>query len=83
MVRFKTYITEGKYPLRVKATTIGLARKIRSLSLRIAVQQDPQKQNQMIAQQAKLIAYMNGLGIAVSTEDPKLSNQIKTLSNRA
>ena len=43
--------------------------KVRNLSTRIEREPDPMKQNRMIAQQNKLLAYMGGLGVAVSTGD--------------
>lgn len=82
MISFKNFIAEAKYPMWVKVTTAGLVLKIRSLSRRISAEQDPQRQNLMIAQQAKLVSYMSGLGIAVSTEDPKLIGRMKSLSKR-
>lgn len=82
MINFKSFIAEAKHPMWVKVTTAGLVLKIRSLSRRISSEQDPQKQNLMIAQQAKLVSYMGGLGIAVSTEDPKLIGRMKNLSKR-
>ena len=82
MKRFKQFLIEAKYPMWMKVTTTGLVLKIRSLSRTIAAEKDPQKQNSLIAQQAKLIAYMNGLGIAASTADPKLVSRMKSLNKK-
>ncbi|APO87935.1 hypothetical protein A9199_12100 [Donghicola sp. JL3646] len=78
MVRFKTFMTEGRYPVWTKAVTVGLVIKIRSLSIAIEQEQDPVKQNKLIAQQNKLIAYLNGLGIAVNTNDPRLMTSVRS-----
>lgn len=78
MVRFKTFMTEGRYPVWTKAVTVGLVIKIRSLSIAIEREQDPVKQNKLIAQQNKLIAYLNGLGIAVNSDDPRLMTSVRS-----
>lgn len=78
MVRFKTFITEGRYPVWTKAVTVGLVIKIRSLSIAIERERDPVKQNKLIAQQNKLIAYLNGLGIAVNSGDPRLMTSVRS-----
>ncbi|WP_156894217.1 hypothetical protein [Marivivens sp. JLT3646] len=71
-------MTEGRYPVWTKAVTVGLVIKIRSLSIAIEQEQDPVKQNKLIAQQNKLIAYLNGLGIAVNTNDPRLMTSVRS-----
>lgn len=78
MVRFKTFMTEGRYPVWTKAVTVGLVIKIRNLSIAIEREQDPVKQNKLIAQQNKLIAYLNGLGIAVNSDDPRLMTSVRS-----
>ena len=72
MIRFKTFISEGRYPAWSKAVTVGLVLRVRNLATAIEREQDPVKQNVLIAQQNKLIAYLNGLGIAVNSNDQRL-----------
>lgn len=61
-------------------TVIGLVIKVRNLSKSIENEQDPVKQNKMIAQQKKLISYINGLGIAIGTSDKTLLRRIKSVN---
>ena len=80
MKSFKQFINEGnKYPMWVKVVTAGIAFKVRNLAGRIAAGKDPVKQNVLIAQQNKLIAYMSGLSVAVSTSDQALMNKMHGL----
>jgi hypothetical protein len=78
MKRFKTFIAEGKYPVWVRITVAGLVLKIRNLTNRIQKEEDPFKQNQLIAQQNKLISYVSGLGIGVGTNDTSLLKRLKS-----
>ena len=80
MKSFKQFIGEGnKYPMWVKVVTAGIAFKVRNLAVRIEAEKDPIKQNALIAQQNKLIAYMSGLNVAVSTSDQALMNKMHGL----
>lgn len=79
-MRFKQFISEGKYPMWVRLTVGGLVLKTRNLSKAIENEQDPIKQNKMIAQQNKLLSYINGLGIAIGTSDKTLLNKFKKYS---
>ena len=80
MKSFKQFIGEGnKYPMWVKVVTAGIAFKVRNLAVRIEAEKDPIKQNSLIAQQNKLIAYMSGLNVAVSTSDQALMNKMHGL----
>ena len=80
MKSFKQFINEGnKYPMWVKVVTAGIAFKVRNLAVRIAAEKSPIKQNVLIAQQNKLIAYMSGLSVAVSTSDQVLMNKMHGL----
>ena len=80
MKSFKQFINEAnKYPMWVKVVTAGIAFKVRNLAVRIAAEKDPVKQNVLIAQQNKLIAYMSGLSVAVSTNDQVLMNKMHGL----
>ena len=78
MKTFKTLMNEGSYPLWTKAVTAGLVLKVRNLSNQIERERDPAKQNQLIGQQNKLLAYLNGLGIAVSTKDQQLMTSVRS-----
>jgi hypothetical protein len=78
MKTFKTFLREGSYPLWTKAVTAGLVLKVRNLSNQIERETDPAKQNQLIGQQNKLLAYLNGLGIAVGTNDQQLMTSVRS-----
>jgi hypothetical protein len=78
MVRFKSFISEGRYPAWTKAVTLGLVLKVRNLSSAIERETDPVKQNKLIAKQNKILAYLDGLGIAVSTKDKKLMTRVRS-----
>ena len=78
MIRFKTFITEGRFPAWTKAVTVGLVLRVRNLATEIEREQDPVKQNKLIAQQNKLLAYLDGLGIAVNSDDPRLMTSVRS-----
>jgi len=78
MKTFKQFVNEGRYPLWTKAVTAGLVLKVRNLSLQIDREVDVAKQNVMIGQQNKLLAYLNGLGIAVGTNDQQLMTSVRS-----
>jgi hypothetical protein len=78
MIRFKTFISEGRYPVWTKAVTVGLVLRVRNLTAAIESEQDPVKQNRLIAQQNKLLAYLDGLGIAVNSNDPRLMSIVRS-----
>jgi hypothetical protein len=52
--------------------------KVRNLSIQIDREVDVSKQNVMIGQQNKLLAYLNGLGIAVGTKDQQLMTSVRS-----
>lgn len=78
MVRFKSFINEGRYPAWTKAVTVGLVLRVRNLSAAIGREEDPVKQNKLIGQQNKLLAYLDGLGIAVNSDDPRLMTSVRS-----
>jgi hypothetical protein len=78
MIRLKTYISEGKHPNWVRFTVASLVIRIRYLSKKIQSETDPVKQNQLIAQQNKLLSYISGLGIGVGTEDRVLLQKLRS-----
>ena len=78
MKTFKTFLNEGSYPLWTKAVTAGLVLKVRNLSNQIDREVDVTKQNVLIGQQNKLLAYLTGLGIAVGTNDQQLMTSVRS-----
>ena len=78
MKTFKQFLNEGSYPLWTKAVTAGLVLKVRNLSNQIDREVDVTKQNVLIGQQNKLLAYLNGLGIAVGTNDLQLMTSVRS-----
>ena len=78
MLSFAEYtaLNEGTYPAWVKVTVGAMVLKVRNLSARIERENDPVKQNRLIAQQSKLLAYVSGLGVAVSTNDRQLMGRL-------
>lgn len=79
MKRFKTYIEEGKYPVWVRLTVGTLVLRIRNLSSQIENETDPVKQNALLAQQNKLISYINGLDIGIGSSDTVLLKRMKSM----
>ena len=78
MVRFKSFIGESRYPAWTKAVTVGLVLRVRNLAAAIERERDPAKQNKLIGQQNKLLAYLDGLGIAVNSDDPRLMTSVRS-----
>ena len=79
---FKDYVHhlhEGTYPAWVKVTVGAMVLKVRALAGRIESETDPVKQNRLIAQQNKLLAYVGGLGVAVSTSDKQLMGKLHSI----
>ena len=72
-------MAEGKYPLWVRVTVGSLVLRIKNLSRQIENATDPVKQNKLIAQQNKLISYINGLGVGVGSSDTVLLKRLKSL----
>ena len=78
MIRFKSFVREGRYPGWTKAVTVGLVLRVRNLTAAIERERDPVKQNKLIAKQNKLLAYLDGLGIAVNSDDPRLMTSVRS-----
>jgi len=76
MLTFKQYLDEGTYPAWVRVSVGAMVLKVRNLSARIERESDPVKQNRLIAQQNKLLAYVGGLGVAVGTSDRQLMGKL-------
>ena len=79
MKSLRTFIAEGKYPLWVRVTVGSLVLRIKNLSSRIENETDPAKQNALIAQQNKLLSYINGLGVGVGSSDTVLLKRLKSM----
>lgn len=78
MLTFKEYcLIEGTYPGWVKVSVGAIVLKIRNLSNQIQRERDPVKQNRLLAQQSKLLAYVTGLGIALGTSDDALLKKLQ------
>lgn len=78
MLRFKQFISEGKYPMWVRITVGGLVLKMRNLNQQIESEKDPQKQNQLISQQNTLLSYISGLGVGVGSTDSVLLKRLRS-----
>jgi len=72
-------MAEGKYPLWVRVTIGSLVLRIKNLSRQIENETDPVKQNKLIAQQNKLLSYINGLGVGVTSSDTVLLKRLKSM----
>ena len=72
-------MAEGKYPLWVRVTVGSLVLRIKNLSRQIENETDPVKQNKLIAQQNKLLSYINGLGVGVTSSDSVLLKRLKSM----
>ena len=81
-MRFKQFISEGKYPMWVRLTVGTLVLKINNLNKQIENEEDPIKQNKLISQQNKLLSYISGLGIGVGTEDKVLLQRLKSFKSK-
>ncbi len=76
MMTFKQFVAEGGYPAWVKVSVGAMVLKVRNLAAQIERETDPVKQNRLLAQQSKLLAYVAGLGVAVSTSDQQLMGKL-------
>ena len=72
-------MAEGKYPLWVRVTVGSLVLRIKNLSRQIENETDTVKQNKLIAQQNKLLSYINGLGVGVTSSDTVLLKRLKSM----
>lgn len=76
MMTFKQFVAEGGYPAWVKVSVGAMVLRVRNLAAQIERETDPVKQNKLLAQQSKLLAYVAGLGVAVSTSDAQLMGKL-------
>jgi len=77
MKTYKQFMTEAQYPNWLRAGVAVLVIKMRNLTQQIENETDPAKQNALIAQQNRLLSYISGLGIGVSTEDSALMMRMR------
>jgi hypothetical protein len=49
------------------------------MSIRVIRANDPVEKNRLIAQQNKLLAYVGGLGVAVSSSDKQLMGKLHNI----
>ena len=79
MLRFSEFLflNEGKYPNWLRVGVAVMVMKMRKLTSDIENEADPVKQNALIAQQNRLLSYINGLGIGVGTEDNSLLQRMR------
>jgi hypothetical protein len=77
MKTYKQFMTEAQYPNWLRAGVAVLVMKMRNLTQQIENETDPAKQNALIAQQNRLLSYISGLGIGVSTEDSALMMRMR------
>lgn len=82
MIRFKEFISEGKYPNWVRIAVATLVVKINNLTKKIEQENDPIEQNKLIAQQNKLLSYISGLGIGIGTSDKILLQRMKSYKSK-
>ena len=76
MMSFKQFVAEGGYPAWVKVSVGAMVLRVRNLAAQIERETDPVKQNRLLAQHSKLLAYVAGLGVAVSTSDAQLMGKL-------
>ena len=79
MKRFRSFISEGKYPLWLRFTIGGMIIKMKNLQKQIEVEKDPIEQNKLISQQNSLLSYIGGLGIGVGSTDKILLKRLKSM----
>ena len=79
MIRFRSFISEGKHPLWLRFTIGGMIIKMKNLQKQIEVEKDPIEQNKLISQQNSLLSYIGGLGIGVGSTDKILLKRLKSM----
>ena len=79
----RSLFLEGRYPFWVRASVATIAVKINALTTAIDKEKNVQRQNYLISQQNKLISYITGLGIAISSTDKVLMRRIKGIVKRS
>lgn len=77
MLRFREFISEGKYPLWVRFTVGGLVLRVKNLQNQIEKEEDLVKQNKLISQQNSILSYISGLSVGISSTDSKLLQKLK------
>jgi hypothetical protein len=70
------------HPTWVKALVVWFGLQASNLEQQIAKEEDPQKRDELLARQNRLLAYMTGLGIAVDTKDRGLMTRLRSRARR-
>lgn len=75
MISFRSFtqLEEDKYSAWAKETSLFWANKVRNLTIKIQNTKNTRVQNKMIAQQNRLIARLQALGIEVALRDKEPS----------
>ena len=77
MKSFKSFISEGKYPLYLRILVGGIVLKIKSVENMIRSEKDVGKKMDLISYQNSLLSYISGLGIGVGTKDNVLMCKLR------
>tara|TARA_Y100000114_G_scaffold106681_1_gene99955 strand:- start:296 stop:556 length:261 start_codon:yes stop_codon:yes gene_type:complete len=77
MKSFKSFISEGKYPLYLRILVGGIVLKIKSVENMIRSEKDVGKKMDLISYQNSLLSYISGLGIGVGTKDNVLMSKLR------
>ena len=77
MKSFKSFISEGKYPLYLRILVGGIVLKIKSVENMIRNEKDVGKKMDLISYQNSLLSYISGLGIGVGTKDNVLMSKLR------
>ena len=79
MKTFKTFISEGKYPLWVRVSVGTMVMRMKALQTQISTETDVKKKLNLIGNQNALLSYISGLGVGASTTDKVLLQRMKTI----
>lgn len=74
--QLRSGLTEGRLAKTSAFSTAALILKIRYLNSRIQKSTDPLEQNKLLSIQAKYLAYVTGMTLAVTASDSKLLSQL-------
>ena len=77
MKSFKSFISEGKYPLYLRILVGGIVLKIKNVENMIRSEKDVGKKMDLISYQNSLLSYISGLGIGVGTKDNVLMSKLR------
>jgi len=80
MKSFKQF-TKENYSNFIKGSVGYIVLKIRNLETRINNESNPVIQNNLIAQQNKLLGYISGIGIGASSKDRRILSKMKSFKD--